>query len=217
MKRATVLIALICLMPLLILSVIYGPGLYHWMTQSGPKTPLANLPHSALPTQVTATSATPPVGILPPPVDGPTLPPEVPHGPVVSKPFTQERNGNTVTVRSGDTLFDIVVKRYGDSTYMNDVLVANPGLDPKRLRINQKIVLPPKEKLDRRSSAKSGGDEQKIYVVQEQDTSLIAIARRMYGDSAMANEIFKLNRDQLRTPESLRVGMRLRLPPPPQY
>jgi nucleoid-associated protein YgaU len=218
MKRATVLIALICLMPLLILSVIYGPGIYHWMTKSGPKTALSNLPQPALPTPGPATSSKPPVAALPaPPVEGPTLPPEVPHGPEVTKPFTQTRNENTVTVRSGDTLFDIVVKRYGDSTYMNDVLVANPGLDPKRLRINQKIVLPPKEKLDRKSPAKSGGDEQKIYVVQEQDTSLVAIARRMYGDSAMANEIFKLNRDQLRTPEGLRPGMRLRLPPPQNF
>ncbi len=217
MKRATVLIALIFLMPILILGVIYGPGIYHWMTQTGPKTAQTHLPPPALPPTPAATSATPPaVGLPPPPVEGPTLPPEAPHGPEVTKPFTQEHNENTVTVRSGDNLFNIVVKRYGDSTYMNEVLVANPGLDPKRLRIGQKIVLPPKEKLDRKSPAGATGDEPKIYVVKDQD-SLISIARHMYGDSAMANEIFKLNRDQLRSPEALRTGMRLRLPPPPQY
>jgi nucleoid-associated protein YgaU len=220
MKRATVIIALICLMPLLILSVIYGPGIYHWMTKSGPKTSVAGLPQPALPTITPTpmtTSATPPaVGLPPPPVEGPTRPPEDVRGQEVKKPFTQERSENTVTVRAGDNLFNIVVKRYGDSTYMNDVLVANPGLNPKRLRIGQKIVLPPKEKLDRKSRTGAPKDEPQIYVVKEGD-NLVSIATHQYADTAMADKIFDFNRDQLPTREALRPGMRLRLPPPPQY
>jgi len=217
MKRATVLIALICLMPLLILSVIYGPGLYHWMTQTGPKSASAGLTHpetAKLPPPAATSSTSPTPGLPPPPVEGPTLTPEVPHGHEVTKPVTQERNGNTVTVRSGDSLFNIVVRKYGDSSYMNDVLVANPGLNPKRLKIGQKINLPPKEKLDRKTSLSSGRDEPEVWVVKEGDT-LISIARAYFGDSDYAVKIYELNRDQMPTRESLRAGMRLRLPPKP--
>jgi 5'-nucleotidase len=215
MKRVMVLIAILAILPLLIVVAYYGPGVYHRLTQSVPSAAekLAGRPDATRPPP----SAAPPAPGLPaPPVEGPTRPPDDVRGEVVQKPFVDERNNNTVIVRSGDTLFDLVVKRYGDSTYMNEVLVANPGLAPSRLRVGQRIVLPPKAKLDRKGQSKAAADDPKIYVVKDQD-SLISIARHMYGDSAMATRIFDLNRDQLRTPESLRAGMRLRLPPPPQY
>jgi len=207
-----VLIAIVAI-PIVMAVALLGPGLYRWLTKSAPasaQTLVAHLPDAAPPS-----SATPP-GLPQPPVDGPTRPPDDVRGQEVQKPFVDERNENSVIVRSGDTLFDIVSKHYGDQSYMNEVLVANPGLNPSHLRPGQKIVLPPKATLDRRGQSKAAGDDPKIYVVKDQD-SLISIARHMYGDSAMANEIFKINRDLLRTPEALRPGMRLRLPPPPQY
>ena len=214
MKRVVVLIAILAILPLLIVIAYYGPGVYHRLTQSAPAAAQA-ITHLPDPLPQTPPSSAAP-GLPAPPVEGPTRPPDDVRGEEVQKPFTQERNENTVLVRSGDTLFDLVVKRYGDSSYMNDVLVANPGLNPKRLRIGQKIVLPPKATLDRKSQSKSVRDEPKIWVVKEGD-SLISIAQHQYADSAMATAIFNLNRDQLPTPEALRAGMRLRLPPKPQY
>ena len=215
MKRVVVLIAILAILPLLIVVAYYGPGVYHRLTQAAPAAG-ETMAHRPDPAPLPSSATTPAPGLPAPPVEGPTRPPDDVRGEEVKKPFVQERNENTVIVRSGDTLFDLVMKRYGDSTYMEEVLVANPGLNPKRLRVGQSIVLPPKTALDRKSQSKAAPDDQKVYVVKDQD-SLISIARHLYGDSAWATKIFELNRDQLRTPEALRAGMRLRLPPPPQY
>ncbi len=45
-------------------------------------------------------------------------------------------------VKSGDILGRICVEEYGSAGMVPAVLAANPGLDPKRLRIGQKISLP---------------------------------------------------------------------------
>lgn len=51
-----------------------------------------------------------------------------------------------------------------------------------------------------------------FYVVGKGDT-LGRIARNVYGESSRAAEIYNLNRDQLSSPNVLKEGMRLRLPP----
>lgn len=51
------------------------------------------------------------------------------------------------------------------------------------------------------------------YVVRPGDT-LNSIARRTYGNPALWERIFDANRDLLRSPDDLRVGQELRLPPP---
>jgi lysozyme len=49
----------------------------------------------------------------------------------------------TYTVKSGDSIFKI---SGGDPLYQKMILDANPGLDPNKLQIGQKIKLPPKPK-----------------------------------------------------------------------
>jgi len=44
--------------------------------------------------------------------------------------------------------------------------------------------------------------------------TLPSLARRLYGDPAVAGEIFAVNRDRLRSPELVVAGMELRLPRP---
>ncbi|MFM9058419.1 MAG: LysM peptidoglycan-binding domain-containing protein [Planctomycetaceae bacterium] len=44
--------------------------------------------------------------------------------------------------------------------------------------------------------------------------TLVALARRLYGDPAMAEPIFAANRDRLRSPDLVVAGMELRLPRP---
>jgi nucleoid-associated protein YgaU len=42
--------------------------------------------------------------------------------------------------------------------------------------------------------------------------TLAALAERFYGDRSMAERIWDVNRDRLRSPELVVIGMELRLP-----
>ncbi len=147
---------------------------------------------------------------------GPVLRPEGVEGEVVRVPLRRRRSpepDNTYTIASGDTLYDIAVEKYGDPAYVRTIQEANPGLDPSRLRVGDRIVLPkPKEEEARRAEAPK--KPQKVYVVKKGDT-LIAIARKMYNDAAMYPQIYQANKDILSSLNArLYVGMRLRLPEP---
>ncbi len=48
----------------------------------------------------------------------------------------------TYTIASGDYLQDVALKEYGTVQAVKDILTANPGLKPNRLRVGQVIVLP---------------------------------------------------------------------------
>ncbi|MGE9289815.1 MAG: LysM peptidoglycan-binding domain-containing protein [Puniceicoccales bacterium] len=58
----------------------------------------------------------------------------------------------------------------------------------------------------------NAGTERAVYVVQPGDT-LSSIARKVFGSSARWEEIFQANRDLLRSPNDLRVGQELQIPP----
>ena len=49
---------------------------------------------------------------------------------------------NTYTVQRGDTLWSIAERTYGDGKRWRDIVTANAGLDPTKLRVGQKIILP---------------------------------------------------------------------------
>ena len=51
------------------------------------------------------------------------------------------------------------------------------------------------------------------YVVQPGD-SLYAISKKIYGDATHIESIFSANRDTLKSKNSLKVGQKLRIPPP---
>jgi nucleoid-associated protein YgaU len=50
------------------------------------------------------------------------------------------------------------------------------------------------------------------YTVRSGDT-LSSIAAQVYGDAGEWRAIFEANRDQMQSPEGLRVGMTIRIPP----
>lgn len=64
---------------------------------------------------------------------------------------------------------------------------------------------------DRANVAAEDTGEVMFYTVHRADT-LARIAERFLGSRARAREIFEANRDQLSRPDTLRVGMRLRVP-----
>jgi len=48
------------------------------------------------------------------------------------------------TIQKGDTLWSIAKKHLGDGKRWKDIVAANPGLKPEKLKVGQKIVIPPK-------------------------------------------------------------------------
>ncbi|MEM0966727.1 MAG: LysM peptidoglycan-binding domain-containing protein [Verrucomicrobiota bacterium] len=63
-----------------------------------------------------------------------------------------------------------------------------------------------------REAENNEGNSPAVYVVQPGDT-LSSIARSVFGSSARWEEIFQANRDLLRSPNDLRVGQELQIPP----
>jgi LysM repeat protein len=163
-------------------------------------------------------SETPVAGADPP---GPTLRPTGVSGEVVTGAWKpRDGGGNTYTIAQGDTLYGIAMKHYGDARGAQIIETANPGLNPKALRVGDKIILPdkpaPAEKLPAPAAsgaaAPAGAPAGKVYVVQKNDT-LIGISKRIYGDASMYRKIFEANKDILSSPNAtLHVGEKLRLP-----
>lgn len=160
-----------------------------------------------------ASAATQPTGAGPAPLDH-----ERRAGALSSEP-------TWYTVKKGDTLQSIAHEHYGEQRFWVEILTANRDLRTRQLRVGQRIVLPAKDEMLRPdkhtqpgpgASARPREAESRpagpYYVVREGD-SLIGIAHRELHDASRWLEIYELNRDRLRSPDGLTVGMELRLPP----
>jgi nucleoid-associated protein YgaU len=162
-------------------------------------------------------------GADPPGPTGPTLRPTGVAGDVVTgawRPRDTSAGGNTYTIAQGDTLYGIAMKHYGDARSAEIIEAANPGLNPKALRVGEKIRLPEKPPAAEKLPAPSGGPSAapaaaaagKVYLVQKNDT-LIGISKRFYGDASMYRKIYEANKDILSSASAtLHVGQKLRLP-----
>jgi len=150
------------------------------------------------------------VGADPP---GPILRPQGIEGDVVTGRLRRPDTGprNSYVIQAGDTLYGIAMEKYGDARFVPAIEAANPGLDPNRLRVGERITLP-----EKKPSAPKPAEpkRQKVYVVRKGDT-LIGIARQVYGDAALYPKIYEANKDVLSSLNArLYPGMRLRLPEP---
>ena len=100
----------------------------------------------------------------------------------------------------GDSFESVARRLYGDAALADLLQLSNEGVAV--LEPGLEIFVPVRD--DRGPSA---GD----YVVQDGE-SLWVIAEKFYGRGTRWNEIFEANRDLLAKPESVRVGMTLRIP-----
>lgn len=118
--------------------------------------------------------------------------------------------GKTHTVASGELLGDIALKYYGSSKSWKKIQEANPGVDPKNLKVGQKLVIPAAEPkaTDSASSTVATGAGERSYTVKSGDT-LYVIAKKELGSASRWKEIEKLN--NLSSSE-LRVGQAIKLP-----
>ena len=145
---------------------------------------------------------------------GPVLRPQGIQGDVVTGPLRRRETGpkNAYVIQAGDTLYGIAMDKYGDARFVQTIEAANPGLDPNRLRVGDRITLPEKEQPAPKPAEPK---RQKVYVVKKGDT-LIGIARQVYGDAALYPKVYEANKDVLSSLNArLYPGMRLRLPDPP--
>lgn len=60
------------------------------------------------------------------------------------RPLHEKQEGTVYVIKKGDTLSEISQRIYGTSRLWRRILEANPGIDPRALRIGQKIIIPPR-------------------------------------------------------------------------
>jgi nucleoid-associated protein YgaU len=137
--------------------------------------------------------------------------------PGTEKPASAPATKRTYVVQKGDTLSEIASKELGTWKRWQEIVAANPGLDPSGLRVGARLALPgggPAAQAERPSAAKTLASETprkaaSSYVVQSND-SLWKIAAKTLGDGERWREIAELNPDI--DPDVLVVGATLRLP-----
>ena len=157
-----------------------------------PPPQVAQAPVTQQPIQV-ETQAPPPVVAITPPAD-PT--------PVIPPPLPAATGASQHVVVKGDS-FSTIAKKYGVTS--KAVAEANPGIDSTRLKIGQKLAVPPPTRTatGATGSGTNGGD--KTYVVKSGDT-LFKIAKN-YGVSPKTLR----TANQLRT-DQIKVGQKLVIP-----
>jgi len=94
-------------------------------------------------------TATEPIANTPP--AAPSNPPALAVGNAVPQPAPTDAfpapapstaGGNSYIVRQGDTLWSIATRHYGNGQRYRDIISANPGLNPRKLRVGQSLVMP---------------------------------------------------------------------------
>ncbi|MCC6971410.1 MAG: LysM peptidoglycan-binding domain-containing protein [Phycisphaerales bacterium] len=122
-------------------------------------------------------------------------------------------------VQKGDTFAAISTRFFGTPVHAQAIVRANPLMDPRRLMPGRTIRVPkdPANIQGKPVAPPAKGEEghASVYVVQSGDT-LSGISQRLFGSMKHADLIFQANRDRLSSPESLRVGQTLNIPPKPK-
>ena len=123
-------------------------------------------------------------------------------------------------IKSGDTLEAIARAELGSGQKWQAIVAANPGLDPKALKIGQRIRIPdagtasaPATPTETMKSASSAGSAN-TCTVQRGDT-LFGIARKIYGSGSEADvkRIVEANSGTLKSKDTpLKPGMKLAVP-----
>ncbi len=166
-----------------------------------------NLPSLAMPA-TPPPDTNPPPSAMPPVASNPpaVLPPVAPPPAAMTPPPEAPAAGTEYVVVQGDTLAKIA-KAHGVS--LKALEAANPGVDPKKLKIKQKLVIPAAttssngaQATPGASATDAGGD---VYVVKSGDT-LGKIAK---AHGTTVKELESLN--NLSTTK-IKVGEKLKLP-----
>jgi nucleoid-associated protein YgaU len=139
-------------------------------------------------------------------------------------PSPRKLEGEYYIIKRGDTFEALSEKFYGSKTKWSIIQDANPGVDPRRLQIGQKIFIPkPAEEIIPSEEVLEG---KRVYTIRSGDT-LEKISKRFYNSPRYANTIYEANKQKILNPHRLKVGLKIILPeikplvppkeqPPPQ-
>jgi len=129
----------------------------------------------------------------------------------------------TYVIVAGDSLYTIAERVLGSSKHVNKILAANPGIDPKKLKVGQTIKMPdlsssttisaPVSMVSPQSTVKTAtASAAKTYKVQSGDT-LRRISAKVYGDEKKWDKLYAANRTLIGSdPSKLRAGSVLQVP-----
>ena len=133
---------------------------------------------------------------------------------------TNPQPSNEITVKPGDTLSQLSLKYLGSSKHWEKILKHNNMKDASELRAGMKLKLPTLDNTPTPATPQTTSTtprstqpvtSSKTYTVKSGD-SLIRIAKRELGDGSRWQEIFKLNKATLKSPDAIKVGQTLKLP-----
>lgn len=134
----------------------------------------------------------------------------------VVTPATPVAGTTQYTIKSGDTLEGIARTQMGDGQKWQLIAAANPGLDPKALKIGQKVTIPASTATAGKDKAAAPSGSSTVapntYTVQKGDT-LIELSRKFYGNDAEWRRILEANATTLKgDAKAIAPGMKLVIP-----
>ncbi len=115
-------------------------------------------------------------------------------------------------VQRNDTLSSISKKFYGSTIHWKTIEKANPGIDPKKLKVGDVVRVPrkPDSIINPSSTVQSTGTE-RTHEVRKND-SLRKISRIYYGTESKWKTVLEANKDKISDPRRLAIGTVLVIP-----
>lgn len=121
------------------------------------------------------------------------------------------------TVASGENLYLIAKRYYGDGELWRLIRDANPRLvqDNGTIMLSSRLLIPSKQQVQQHRNdatlSRPAVSVQRQITVESGDT-LSELAKKHLGSAGDWDELLAANSDKITRPEELRVGMTLRLP-----
>ncbi len=153
---------------------------------------------------------------------GPPCETERPAAPAVAAPPPVDPvpSNEEYVVQAGETLADIAERKYGDQNKWVLIAKANRGVNPNRMKIGTKLVLPspaasvPAEPVAVETAAPAAEGTPRTYTIQAGDV-LSKIAKRFYGSASAAAKIREANPEVLKDADLILEGTTIVLPEAP--
>lgn len=158
--------------------------------------------------------------VTPPPADA--APDQYPSQSFTSATNAPSGTPRTHRVASGESPYSISQAVYGSGKYYRKILAANPGIDPRHLKIGQILVIPELNETDKPASSAAANtaaseaiDTNTAYKVLSGD-SLESISLKLYGTAQMVDKLYDMNKTLIGPDENvLKIGWILKLPQAP--
>jgi nucleoid-associated protein YgaU len=155
-----------------------------------------------------------------PPATQPAPEANVPVSTIDPPPVAVAAPQRVHVIESGENLWTIAQAVYGNGALYTKIIAANPGLDPKDLKVGKKLVIPDVSGAEKSPATPAAAtdaplDPTKEYRIASGDT-LEKISRKLYGNPSMQDSIYQLNKSLIGDdPDKLKVGWVLKLPQAP--